>query len=143
MIFEKIITPWLHDNFDFPDDFMEDDNLKNIYSVGMYAAEKAKISLSTQEESTIYMDENEVDCKDIAGKNIYFDIPFTRTELDDLIKDMVDETIEFSRNMMKDAGLSGADIEKLFLSVVPHVINHFEKKYPLHWKYKLTQQLIQ
>jgi molecular chaperone DnaK len=113
IIFDKVIKPWVSDKFKLPDDFTADNNFKCLHTIGLFAAEKAKISLSTQESAAIYMDENEIDCKDLNGKNIYFDVPFTRAKLDELVESMIEETIEFTKSMLTDVGLSSTDIEKL------------------------------
>ena len=113
LIFDKIINPWLHDKFDLPDDYLSDERFMCLYSIGIYAAEKAKIALSTQEKTLIYMDVKEIGCNDLSGDGIFLDVPISRFDLDKLIESMVDETIAFAKSMMADISLSAEDIEKI------------------------------
>ena len=113
IIFNNIIVPWLKQNFNLPGDFLANGQYKTLISLAQWAAEKAKIELSSREESTIALGESEARCMDMDGEEIYIDIPITREQLDQYIQEMVTETVNATRETMQKAGLSANDIERV------------------------------
>jgi hypothetical protein len=79
----------------------------------LWAGEKAKIELSSKEESVISLNESDIGAKDESGSEIYVDIPFARKQLDDLIAAKVDEGIQSARETLEKAGLSPHDVERI------------------------------
>ena len=87
-------------------------------------AEKAKIYLSQQEETSIEVE----NIKDDAGEEIYLNIPFSRKEFEFLIKPFIDKTIELSRETIKDAGINHSSISKIVLVGAPTAIPYIRRR---------------
>lgn len=113
IIFNSIIIPWLRSHFSLPEDFRADSRYKTLISLAQWAAEKAKIELSSREEATISLSESEARCMDLDGEEIYLDIPISRNQLDGYISEMVSETVRTTRETMQKAGLTANDIERI------------------------------
>ncbi len=87
-------------------------------------AEKAKISLSQQEETPIEIE----NIKDDTGEEIYLDIPFSRREFESLIKPYIDKTIELSKETIKSAGVKQSSISKIILVGAPTAIPYIRQR---------------
>lgn len=87
-------------------------------------AEKAKIYLSQQEETTIEIE----NIKDDSGEEVYLNIPFTRKQFENLIKPFIDKTIELSKGTIKEAGINHSSIAKIILVGGPTVIPYVQKR---------------
>ena len=103
MIFSNIVVPWLKSNFDLPDDLLANSQYKSLINMAQWAAEKAKIELSSQNSSIISLSESEIRCEDLNSEEIYLDIPVERAQVDALIEDMVQETIVAARDTLAKA----------------------------------------
>ena len=113
IVFNNIVVPWLRSHFKLPADFLANPQYKTLISLAQWASEKAKIELSSREESTIALGESEARCMDLDGEEIYLDIPITRSQLDGYIAEMVSETVSATRDTMQKAGLTANDIERI------------------------------
>ena len=113
IVFNNIVVPWLRSHFKFPADFLANPQYKTLISLAQWASEKAKIELSSRDESTIALGESEARCMDLDGEEIYLDIPITRSQLDGYIAEMVSETVCATRDTMQKAGLTANDIERI------------------------------
>ena len=128
-IFDNIVRPWLEENFNLPDDFMADKNYAKLRSAAMFAIEQAKIELSlknSQDSALIQADD--LDCEDLDGEEIYLDVPLTCKVLNNLIDEMLDETIEITRAVMKKAGVTSSDVERLVFIGGPTNYNYLRDK---------------
>ncbi len=112
-IVDNVVKPWLFDNFDFPEDLTVNPKYKSLMRMALWASEKAKIELSSKEESMIALTESDLGVKDESGNEVYLDISFNRAVLDDLIAEKVDESIVAARETMEKAGLTANDIERV------------------------------
>ncbi len=112
-ILDNVVKPWLMSNFDLPDDLGANQKYKSLLRMCLWASEKAKIELSAKEDSVISLTESDLGVSDEAGAEIYVDIPFARTLLDELIADKVDESIQSARDTLEKAGLSPHDVERI------------------------------
>ena len=112
-ILDNVVKPWLVSNFDLPDDLGANQKYKSLLRMCLWASEKAKIELSAKEDSVISLTESDLGVSDEAGAEIYVDIPFARTQLDELIADKVDESIQSARDTLEKAGLSPHDVERI------------------------------
>ncbi|NLA38033.1 MAG: Hsp70 family protein [Methanomicrobiales archaeon] len=112
-IFTEILTPWLLENFVLPPDFQSDPRYKTLCRYAERSVEWAKIGLSTQEETQIYLGEFEIRTVDLEGNEIYIDISLTRSRLNGLIGDLVDSTVEATREALAKVNLKPDDIEKI------------------------------
>lgn len=113
LIMDNIVKPWLFDTFDFPDDFSANPKFETHKRVALWAIEKAKIELSAKEETTIFLSEDEMRCKDQAGNDIYLEIPFTREQLNKLIDEKIRESLDATRETLSKAGLTPHDLERI------------------------------
>lgn len=116
IILDNIVKPWLLDKFDLPEDFTDfssHTNFKPLVRMATWAAEKAKIELSSKPESIIALSEAELGVRDGSGEEIYLGIPFTRQTFDALIASKLDESIQSAKETMEKAGLSPHDVERI------------------------------
>ena len=108
---DNVVRPWLRENFDLPDDFSVNPTFKSLIRLAEWATERAKIELSSREETEIKLDETESREQDLAGDEIYLDIPLRRDNYTPLIVDRVNETIDAARETLSSAGLAPTDLE--------------------------------
>jgi molecular chaperone DnaK len=112
-IVNVIVRPWLLDNFDLPADLQKEPTYERVLRIANFYAEKAKIEVSAQPESRIFADESQIGTRDKAGKEIYLDIPLSRSEVDVLISDEIDRSVEVCRKLMKENGYQPSDIDRI------------------------------
>lgn len=113
MIFQQIVVPWLKSNFTLPADFLSNKKYKTFCRVAQWATERAKIELSSMGMSTISLSEGEARTLDEDDNELYVDIDLLRERVDELIADLVAETVAISRETLKKAGLSSNDLERI------------------------------
>lgn len=113
LIVNNVIKPWLFENFDLPEDISVNPIYKSLLRLAAWAAERAKIELSTREEAIINLSESEARVRDQAGQEIYLDIPVARNMFDELIEEKVGESIQSARETLAKAGLSPHDVERI------------------------------
>ncbi len=75
------------------------------------AAEKAKMELSSTEQSTINLPYISAD----ASGPKHLNLQITRARLESLVEDLIESTLEPCRIALKDAGLSASDIDDVIL----------------------------
>ncbi len=108
--FDKAIVDWLVAEFrksqgiDLSQDRMA---LQRLYE----AAEKAKVELSTTQETQINLP---FVTADQSGPK-HLDMRLTRAKLVELTSDLLDRTVGPTRQAMQDAGVTGADIDHVVL----------------------------
>jgi molecular chaperone DnaK len=108
--FDKAIVDWLAAEFkknqgiDLSQDRMA---LQRLYE----AAEKAKVELSTTQETQINLP---FVTADQSGPK-HLDMRLTRAKLVELTSDLLDRTVGPTRQAMEDAGVTGADIDHVVL----------------------------
>jgi molecular chaperone DnaK len=110
---DNVVKPWLLDNFNLPDDFSVNSKFGSLFRRSVWATESAKIELSSQEEVTISLSEDQARTKDISDEEIYLDITLSRESFDKLIEERINESIEAARETLKMAGLSAHDLERI------------------------------
>lgn len=113
MVFNQIVVPWLEENFVLPSDFLANRKYKTFCRVAQWATERAKIELSSMDLSTIALSEGESRTVDEDGNELYIDIDISRSQIDELIADFVEETIVATRETLTKAGLTANDLEKI------------------------------
>lgn len=113
MVFNQIVVPWLKETFDLPDDLLINRKYKTFCRVAQWATERAKIELSAVETSTIALSEGEARTVDESGSELYIDIDITRKQIDDIISDLVNETVAATRETLAKAGLNSNDLERI------------------------------
>jgi molecular chaperone DnaK len=110
---DNVVRPWLADHFDLPHEFAEDSKYRSLMLMAAWATERAKIELSSKEETTIALGETELGIRDRKGSEIYLDVPLRRQQLDTLIAEMLRESIEAAREAIEKAGLTTEHIERV------------------------------
>jgi molecular chaperone DnaK len=112
-IVSNVVRPWLEKNFKLPDDVAVNPKYKRLIAMLPWAAEKAKIDLSSRSEALVSLSEAEVRLQDLDGVDIYLEAPITRDVLDRLIDEKLKESIEAVRDTMNKASLSPSDIDRI------------------------------
>lgn len=113
MLFDNVVKPWLLRKFKLPEEIATDPNYRSLLRMATWAAEKAKIELSQKESTVISLPETELGVRDLAGEEIYLDIPLDRATFDELIAPKLAESVTATRETMEKAGLSPHDIERV------------------------------
>lgn len=113
LLLEQIVKPWLLERFGLPAEFAAEPRFKALARLATWAAERAKIELSAKEESTIALSEAELGVRDLAGNEVYLDIPLERGQMDRLIAPQVEESIRAARETLGKVGLGPRDIDRI------------------------------
>ena len=113
MIVNEIVRPWLLENFDLPDNFQRDKHYQRLIRIAQMAAEKAKIDLSSMEETSIFASDQEVRAIDDSDLEIYLDVPLTRTRFEEMIREPVMQTIALIRTILEENNYSHEDIDRI------------------------------
>lgn len=108
-----IVRPWLMEQFDLPEDLQKNPTYQRVLRIAAFYAEKAKIELSAQPSTRISADESQLSARDRAGKEIYLDIPFDRRQLEELVVDQVERSIDACRKLLKENGYQPGDIDRV------------------------------
>ncbi len=110
---DNVVVPWLLDNFSLPENFVSDKRFTKLKRVAEWAAEKAKIELSSVENAVISLDESYINVSDLDGNEIYLDIPIPRETYNKLIDKRVEDAINAVRDTLKMASIHPNDVEKI------------------------------
>ena len=113
IVLDNIVKPWLFDNFNLPEDLTVNPKYKGLMRMSLWAAEKAKIELSSTEEAMIALMDTELGVKDEDGEEIYIDIPVVRSTINGLIADRISDSINAARETLEKAGLNANDVERI------------------------------
>lgn len=113
LLLDNVVKPWLMKNFDLSENFSSDKRYATLRHMATWAAEKAKIDLSSSDEAVVSLDDSEVRVQDESGADIYLDISITRAAFDELIASKLQESIASARETMEKAGLSPHDIGRV------------------------------
>jgi len=113
LLVDNVVRPWLLETFDLPDDFTVDPHYKSLIRLVVWATEKAKIELSSRDESVISLTETEARFRDLKGEEIYLEIPLSRETFDTLIAEQVAESVDAARETLSKAGLTAHDVERI------------------------------
>lgn len=113
MLVNNIVRPWLATHFDLPDNFQRDKQYHRLIRIAHLAAEKAKIDLSTVEQTKIFASDEEVRLVDNSGADMFLDVTITRKQYEDLIREPVAQTIALARQVLDENNYKHDDIDKL------------------------------
>jgi molecular chaperone DnaK len=113
MIVNEIVRPWLVSTFDLPDNFQRDAQYQKLIRIAQLAAEKAKIDLSSKEETKIFASDEQIRMADESETEIYLDVPFTRAQFEALIKKPVMQTIDVIRSMLSENNYKSEDVDRI------------------------------
>lgn len=106
-IVDEIILPNLVSKYDLTNFSQSSD--KTSFAKLKYAAEQAKIQLSSLDETNI-----EVDIK-INGEEIYENIPITRAKLKEILSPLIDKTIKLCQKTIDESGIKTQSVHKIIL----------------------------
>ena len=112
-IVNALVRPWLLETFDLPSDFQKEPAYARVLRIAAFCAEKAKIEVSAQQSSTIFADENQIGTRDRAGREIYLDIPLSRAQVEALVADQIDRSIDVCRKLLAENGYDTSDIDRV------------------------------
>jgi molecular chaperone DnaK len=112
-IADSIVRPWLAKNFDLPESLRTDPAYKSLVSLVEWAAEKAKIELSSQGAAVVSLAETEVRLKDLKGAEIYVECPLTLVGLDALIERQITDSVTAVREAMERAHIGPHDVNRV------------------------------
>lgn len=113
VLVNSIVRPWLLETFDLADDFQKDPTYARVLRIAAFCTEKAKIEVSAQPTSTIFADENQISARDRAGRDIFVDIPLSRDQVEMLITDQIDRSVEVCRKLITENGYEASDIDRI------------------------------
>lgn len=127
-LLDNVVKPWLLDNFDLPEDFSGDKRFATLKHMAIWAAEKAKIDLSSGDEAVITLDDSELRVKDLSEKDVYLDISITRSVFDALIAEKIEESVSAARETMEKAGVTPHDVSRVVFVGGPTQYEPLRKK---------------
>ena len=110
LIFKRIAAPWLKSNFHLPDDWDRAPEWRTLSRLTMYACEQAKIELSSIPSTEIRMDEMRLNMRDLDGEEIYLDAPLSQEQVNELLEETVQDTVEVTRQTLRKIGLTEKDV---------------------------------
>jgi molecular chaperone DnaK len=110
LLVDQVVWPWLSEHFQLPDDVASQTPFVRLRRMAEYAAERAKIDLSSREEAIIAASEQDLGIRDLGGREIYLDCPVTRLALDRLMEDKIQEAVEAASDAIEKAGVSPRDL---------------------------------
>ena len=113
LLVDSVVKPWLLEKFDLPLDLTVNQKYTSLMRLSAWSVERAKIELSSKDESIISLSETEVRIRDESDREIYLDIPVDRSTLNNLIDDRVNDAINAVREVLSKAGLQQHDVERL------------------------------
>ena len=113
LLFHQVVVPWLRQNFVLPEDLLTNPKYRTFCRVAQWAAERAKIELSASETAVVALSEGEARALDEEDNELYLDIELTRARMDELMKELVEETVSAARQTLAKAGLSAGDLERI------------------------------
>ena len=113
LLLDNIVKPWLLNEFNLPDDFTTNSKYKTLIRMAAWSSEKAKIDLSSMDETVISLSETELGTRDVNDSEIYLDICIRRDQLDELIAPNINDSINATRETLEKAGLTAHDIERI------------------------------
>ena len=112
-IFAQVVIPWLHKNFNLPQNFERMDQYKTFCRIVQWATERAKIELSATDCSIISLSEMETRTVDEDGTELYLDMELTREMVNGIIAPIAEETIRAVGQTLDRAGLSAQEVQRI------------------------------
>lgn len=113
MIVNEIVRPWLTATFDLPENFQRDTQYRKLIRIAQLAAEKAKIDLSSRDQTSVLASDADIRMVDRAEKEIYLDVPLSRSQFEALIREPIMQTIDLIRNVLSENNYKHEDIDRV------------------------------
>ncbi len=124
-IVDKVIVPKILEKFTISNFNRGNEKYKGVFSQLKFFAETAKIELSEYEKTSIMVENIG---KDDNGDEIFLTINFLRKDFENLIKPMIDRTIELSKETLKDAGIKSSSVTRVVLVGGPTQIPYIRER---------------
>ena len=112
-IFDNIVRPWLHSNFNLPQNIKASPKYSRLARLANWAIERAKIELSARDEANITLSEMEIALRDESDEEIYIDITLTRDSIAPYVEERVQESVIAARETLQKASLTSEDIQQI------------------------------
>ena len=110
---DAVVVPWLLGNFSLPEDLKTNPSFKPLVRLATWATERAKIELSARDEARVTLSETETRLRDLDGKELYLDVPVSRSAFDGIIAERIDASIAAAQETLSKAGLTSRDLERI------------------------------
>jgi molecular chaperone DnaK len=111
---ERIVIPALAQTFGLPGLARSNDTYRVLLAFLKKAAEEAKIALTDQERTAVYVDVSDK-WPDRSGRRIELSIPVSRRDYEPLIEPSITKTLRLSQEIIARARLSPSAIERVIL----------------------------
>lgn len=115
MILDEVVMPWLAKQFAIPAEPSKSPALQRLLALAKAHVERAKIELSSMEETVIFVSEDEARVEDSQGAPIYLEVPLTRGEVERIVCPRIDRSLELCRKILADNGYGAQDVSKVVL----------------------------
>ncbi len=112
-IYNHKILPWLKEHFTLSDDPDREQKYLDMKRSILFAAEEAKIALTSGQEASIWMDEDQLHTTDECGKEMFVEMTLTREDLTGIITEMAEDTVLLTFEAMQRAGVSAGQVDQI------------------------------
>jgi molecular chaperone DnaK len=130
---DKIIVPAVLEKYEIKDFNRGNSKYRSVFAKLKYIAESAKVYLSQYEKTNL---EIEGIGDDDKGNEIYVTTELTRKKFEQLIKPLVDRTIELTKETIQESGVKQSTIGKIILVGGPTQIPYIKDR--LNQEFKIT-----
>jgi molecular chaperone DnaK len=114
-IFNGVVRQWLLQTFKLDSNFHADPKFQRLIRIALYRAEQSKIALSTQESDRIFSDETQISTKDNAGSAIYLDVQLNRSDLERLVAEEIEKTVDQCSKLIESNGYQVGDLDRVVM----------------------------
>ena len=125
LIMNEILVPEIRKHYSIAQFEEKNVNLRTLYAKLKYLAENAKIDLSQYPKTSV--DIGGVGNDDV-NREIQFSVDITRQQFEQLIKPLVDKTIQLAKKTIKEAGITSASVNKILLVGGPTQIPYIRER---------------
>ena len=112
-IYTHKILPWLKKSFRLPGDPDAQEKYLKMKRSALFAAEEAKIALSSVPQTQIWMDEGTLQTTDEDGREMYLELTLTREDLQPMIEEMAEESAGLARETIRRAGIPESAVDQI------------------------------
>ena len=133
LVVDKVIVPAILEKHEIKDFNRGNSKYRSIFAKLKYIAESAKVYLSQYEKTNL---EVEGIGDDDDGNEIYVTTELTRKGFEQLIKPMVDRTVELAKETIQESGVKQSTIHKIILVGGPTQIPYIKDR--LNREFKIT-----
>lgn len=115
MILETLVEPWLRTNFVLPTNIAASPQAQRLLALVKAHIERAKVELSSVTETMIAIGEHETGVRDLDGKPIWCEVTLRREDVERIVAERIDRSIELCRKIIADNGYQPSDVDKVVL----------------------------